>query len=232
MLICGWVVAVLLLMLPRGDVPAETRAARLWACLTAVLYLGGYTVLHVYDRFTWGAWGILLALTIAVLWSLRNAGEASDAAAGRRGCRAVAWCLAILLLVSTGYQAVKKTTDILGRECAEGEWLHAAAMELGPGIPRQVITNSWHRGLYFSYWTRSGFLGMYDGNFLRRLEAELRRLGPTSVLVFDNAPLADFLERSGLFRPVLKTPNAERPPSLAVLVYDPVDDGTPRSSGP
>lgn len=228
MLMCGWVVAGLLIWPLRRDGPQQT-AVRAWAWLSPAVFLGGYVLLYLYERFTWGAWGVLLALAVSVLSSLRRDGAPNEAAAPRKSgasaanaSRVATAVLVVLLIASATYATLSKGYEYSRdkHEYAQCTWLRGIAGRLADGT--QVASTDWGFGLYFSLWSDSPFLGRLPMLAPDELDRELSPFGRTLVLVFDSVGLVGLLHQDGRFRS-LGGPQVH-PPSGRVLwafMYEP-----------
>jgi hypothetical protein len=132
--------------------------------LSAALYLGGYLLLYLYERFTWGAWGVLVALAASVLtYAAGKPGAAAGpqsikSAPGKKrerqvlppqaarpravspravSGRSVARVLAFVTLFSIGYRLVERIweeTSNPGSESRMGAWIHGAALDFAPKL--------------------------------------------------------------------------------------------------
>jgi hypothetical protein len=181
------------------------RMLWLWGALAAAIYLGGYVVLYLYERFTWGLWGMQVALAAGMLSRLWTPGENAAAPgrpakkpsgatpAARRPGRIASAILAAIVLISVGYRVAevfrKQMTDPTS-ESRMGGWLRqAAAGFVGRGQGARVVSNDWHKGLYFAYWTGSTFLGQYPSPQTRGDDPgrELRPYATVAVLVFEGS---------------------------------------------
>ncbi|HUT61493.1 MAG TPA: hypothetical protein VNA25_26900 [Phycisphaerae bacterium] len=228
MLMCGWVVAGLLIWPLRRD-PSPERMVRLWAWLSVALYLGGYCLLYLYERFTWGAWGVLLALAVSVLSSLRR-DEAPRSAPGPRkpeqpaasASRAATAALAAMLIASTAYATLTKGYEYAQskHEWAQCTWLRGMAQRFGDGT--QVASTDWGFGLYFSFWSDSPLLGRLVLQGPGDLDRELSPFGRTLVLVLDSSHMAKLLHQDGRFR-ILGEMQVHKPSGrvLWAFMYEP-----------
>jgi hypothetical protein len=208
--------------------PGIPRVYWIWGGASAAIYVGGYLMLYLYERFLWGAWGIMIALLAGVLAHFASGPGPSHRPPGGkkkdgpgllppRG-KTVATVLAAVVLVSIGVRLVERICYEAGNPMSEslmGAWYRRA----GEAFPQRgqgaaVASNDWGRGLYFCYWSGSVYLGQWPPSFQSKEEydgwlhdpaRDLRPLSPMDVVVFesaDHAGFADSLQRVPGFHPV------------------------------
>lgn len=206
----------IVLSLPRvGPGDGGVRLMRLWAWVSVAIYLGGYIILWIYDRFTWGIWGLLAAMAVWAILTLRGettpaqapakgkASPASPPAAWRRTAAAMA---VLLLMFSVGWKVYARFEKELepSSESQQGHWMRQTAADvkarLGPDRQRVAAYVWWPKGLYFSFWNDWTFLGQAEiwrdeRGVATDLPLRVAPLGPTIVTVFDNPPLGPYLEQ-------------------------------------
>ena len=205
-LVFGWAAALGIAALSRWSGPA--RWLWLWGALAAAVYLGGYVLLYLYERFTWGLWGIMVALAAGVLARLSEPPlrparpatkkEKAPPLPSPSPGRTASVILAVLVLGSIGFRLVQRFLEQTGDPISEprmGAWIRQASAGFAQkGQGARIVSSDWPKGLYFAYWTGSVFLGSYPVPHLqaevlpwaRYMTQELRPMGPTTVLVFED----------------------------------------------
>ncbi len=244
MLGIAWALTLVLSVPKVGPGDGATRLVRLWAFLSAAMYLGGYMALYVYDRFIWGMWGLLAAMAVWLVLTLR--GEPVEPAGPKEKTHALPpapWrrtasaMLVVLLAISIGWRMCDRMDHEMydpNSESQQGHWMRQVATEmkgtLGPG--KHLLTSSqWHKGLYFSYWAGTTYLGSLSQDFPTRLAP----YGPTIIAVFDNPEAVTGMEQyfariPGLLTKVYERNSGGARPKLTAFLYDP--SKLPRGTGP
>lgn len=201
MVLVGSVLAVWLLVpLGRGR-PEAAWAERVWLVLSVAIYMGGYAIAFVRDRYLWPIDGILIALATGAYATLaaRRAGDALRA-------RPVFGLLAAMLCVSMLLNYVELSEDLLDESGRQMQlaWLRDEAGALAP-LPGPVASNRWSPGLYVAFWKDRRYLGSVRGESPDAIAAELRPFGAVTVVWFDAPDLAEQLDADGRFRKVYQT---------------------------
>jgi hypothetical protein len=188
-----------------SDVPPGGRGLagvfRLWACLSAVLYIGGYQLVLVAPRFFWPVSGLLACLTIAVfvrLCALERC--AAGRAAGEQGPAPVTKWVAALLLAATAACAAPRIGGYFlpeGRH-ARFNFVREVAARLGPGGP--IAVSEWHNGIVAAYFSGRPLVGEFKPGTPPNAPAEwLAALPGARFIVFDDPGFASALVASGRF---------------------------------
>jgi hypothetical protein len=235
----GWAAAFVLALIPRWA--GSVRALWLWGCLAAAVYLGGYIVLYFYERFTWGMWGLLIAMAAGVLSRLSAPAATPARPAGKKektpppaAKSSAGWTasivLAVVVLVSIGYRLVERIqaeTSDPASESRMAAWIRQAASGFAQKDQRaRIVSDDWPKGLYFAYWTGSVFLGQYPSGDTRRDDParELRPFAPATVLVYENPDingLAPMLAQVPGFAPRREEKYAAAGWRLVEMTFDP-----------
>ena len=224
LLVCGWVVAVLLIC--THNLSTRQAAFRLWASVSVALYIGGYVLVHVAsDRYLWPVWGILLALSLHVFSYVSGctiSKGSESATAKNRANTAIKLCIASLFLLNMAYNILVRIDMWHGPtgETSKAMWLKEVAREID--IQGQVCSNHRHSALSVSYWTQTVFLGTFAGSSAGDVTTELTPFGKTFVLVFDDDDLAIELDTSSHFTKRCALRNAQGSGSVWAFEFDPL----------
>lgn len=245
MLGIAWALTLVMCVPRMGPGDGATRLIRLWAVLSAAMYLGGYMMLYVYDRFIWGMWGMLAAMAVWGVLTLRGvpAGPAlhpeKKSTPPARWRRTASAMLVALLAISIGVRIYDRMDHEMfdeGSESQQGHWMRQTALEvaqkLGPGPQKVVVvtrgSDRWGKGLYFSYWMHASFMGLT----LQGLPDP--QYGPTLLAVFDDPEFAGAMESYFARVPGLLTKvgeyNGEDRGKLTLFRCDPAK--LPQRTGP
>jgi hypothetical protein len=181
---------------------------RLWSCLSVALFVGGYMLVFLQDRYLWSIWGMLLALAV-VGPALPEARASGEGLAGF-GYRAVTgpalglWHrLLLVVLVASIAMNVGKTfwewTGPSGKNVWTADWKRAGA-QFAPGC--RFAASEQGLGLFITYWSSGVYLGELTGKTPETIARELAPFGGVTVLVPKGVPLAAALSASPMFTPL------------------------------
>ena len=215
LLLAAGAAAVLLSLPVRGNRRNERVAGRGWACLSIVLYAGGYILIFVEPRYLWPIFGVLLALTVVVLEAVATV----VAAAVKRPGGAIRAAVAGLLLVSLA-MPVGGTFAKWRYQFGPGgrtPWLRRAAEEVA--LSGQLVGNKWYETLYHAYRGDAVLLGSFTGRDPAAVAETLRLFGTTHVLIFDDVELAERFDRHPAFTPAGQSIRKETGESLYAFTY-------------
>lgn len=213
----GLLLAVVLLVRQRGAgrPAASTRA---WACVMIFVYVAGYTLVLVQERYLWPLQGAIAALA---LWAVWDYWPRRGAALRRRSriARTLVPAFSILLLVSIGWKVAATRAD--WREHygprTEMQWVRAVRVQ---GL-RPVASDDWFRGLYVSYWSDTSYLGKLAGKTAEDVAAELDRFGRTCVVIWYDDKLADEMDAHPSFEPLSRHPHPGGQDVARLFAFDP-----------
>ena len=227
-LLCGGALGTFLgICRLRWSLSTREGIVRLWISASIALYVAGYALILVQNRYLWPIWGLLLVLSMHVLGAdlLRvrcpsGRGEPEQGERDRHRA-ALGGVLTVCLFASVGYTAVLTAYAWSGPGGAgtEADLLKDAVRTLR--IEGVVAANRWGLGLDASYWGGATFLGRFAGTEPGAIAEELAPYGRTCVLVFSDEALGDELARSPLFTVLGHAPLDRRGRSLRAFEFRP-----------
>ena len=204
----SFVFAIIFLFPLREVSQSHGRILRLWVCLSVALYVGGYMLVFLQDRYLWPIWGMLLALAIAGpdVPELRTNGNGRTTVASRvvTGPRFALWHrLVILVLVTSIAMNVGKTfyewTGPGGKHAWTASWKRAGS-QFSPGC--RFAASEQGLGLFITYWSTGTYLGELASKTPEDIARELAPFNGMTVLVPMTLPLAAALSASPMFTPL------------------------------
>ena len=216
LLVAGWVASLVLAVPLRRRLAEPASALRVWACASAVIFVGGYMLVYVEERFLWPVWPLLLALATTALASL----DAPGPAAGRTR-RAMTRALAVLLVASVAYPTACTLERWASRYGPGGQATFLRTTARRFGLDRPVVANEWHAGLAVCYWRDAVFLGRFLAATPDAIAEELTPVGPVNVLIIWDKDLMGALADDDRFE-LLDCYEDLRTESVAcLLAFDP-----------
>jgi len=208
----------------------------LWACVSIVIYFLGYSLIVIKVRFLWAMWGMLLALFLAGLWTLRGGKTPSWRAMAEHAAlpaitptASVTWltqALTVVLLLSLGLNAIKTLKE--GQNpaglAAEATWIRESAAEFDFGNPIAANYDGRYQAMYVAYWENRIFLGASPAESAEAMARDLAPFGRTTLLIFNDKFLADSLGAHPAFRSLGRSSGVNNTRFLWVFEYtlDPV----------
>lgn len=182
---------------------------RLWGGLTALLYVGGYVPILVFDRYLFPIWGMLIVLCVSgpgfdESSSLARKESAADAKhSPPRSLLAKGHLLylavlvgALLLSLGNRLRAELRPNGMVDQSAA----FKTVAEELNHRAP--LAANDWNRGLHVAYWAGSRFIGAVSGKNPEKIARQLISFGRPVLLIFRDKEFMETLAASPLFAPV------------------------------
>jgi len=195
----------------RPRLPARLRWLAVWCLFSVVMYLGGYCLIYIEQRYSWPIWPLLLATAVYALEIVVSRASNPLAAAEPTGPgvererarlgRVVAAVLIFSVAASAALAARRLQHSSYPKLAANlREW--GARLDLHHG----VVSNNWSVGLYTSFWAGATFHGQFQGRSAEDVAAEIAPFGSPTVLLFRDESLSRILAESGQFRKI----NADR----------------------
>lgn len=204
-------VFAIIFLFPLREVPqSHGRILRSWVCLSVALYMGGYMLVFLQDRYLWPIWGMLLALAIAGpdVPELRTIGNGRVNVGYRSvtGSTFALWHrLVILVLVTSIAMNVGRKfyewTGPSGKHAWTAGWKRAGS-QFSPGC--RFAASEQGLGLFITYWSTGAYIGELSSKTPEGIARELAPFDNVTVLVPKTItlPLAAALSASPLFTPL------------------------------
>lgn len=184
-----------LLVVIAGRAPGPATTSLQWILWTVAAYASGYIVFHALPRYFLPVEPILLGLAFLLLQMLATNRDQHDISGGRRPLfhRRAYLAVAILAAVFT----INPVAHISSRFTHPPEAAAARAAEQlrSLSLHSPLAASKWDSGLYVSYHLRMKYLGRPASESPAEIAQELHDAGAGTFLVWEDAALAEALDR-------------------------------------
>jgi hypothetical protein len=210
LLLGGYFLAVVLTLSRRTVFPREMTASWTWACIAVPLFVSGYTLLLVKDRYLWPVRGLLLALVTnaaAVLItparrSIVRESRGPDYERPSQGWSKPSGALLFLLFVlSLSYSLLLAVGLWRGPSGQAARFNGIKDMAAKLPVMDQIACNrgAWQHGLCVAFWRQARFLGEFAADSPEVIADQLHPFGATHVLILNDEALSRKLDGSPLY---------------------------------
>jgi hypothetical protein len=181
-----------------------------WACLSALLYLGGYAILFVQERFLWPVYGLLVAVCFCLLHQLLHRD-------GR-----LALVAAVVVAASMAWRPAWAIADWAnpadGNRAGKYAFLRLVAAEMD--APDPAAANKWHEALAVCYWRGRPLLGKFQAGDANAIATELAPFGAANVLILWHEDLVRSLLEDARFTLAKRIRHAPTAHTATLLRYE------------
>jgi len=198
-----------LLVVIAGRAPRPATTSLQWIIWTVAAYASGYVVFHALPRYFLPLEPILLALAFLLLQMLITSGGEHDISGGkrflfrRRGCLAGVILAAVFMINPLAY--------VSSRFLDPPEFAEARVAEQLRSLPLHspMAASKWNSGVYVSYHLRMKYLGRPASTSPTAMTKELQEAGVGTFLVWEDAVLAQALDRQPRMHRLATVPLAD-----------------------
>jgi hypothetical protein len=237
LLLGGYFLAVVLTLSRRTDFPREMTASWAWACIIVPLFVSGYTLLLVKDRYLWPVRGLLLALATnaaAVLITPACRPVVPESRGPDCERRPQGWSrlsgvlLSLLLALSLSYSFLSAVGLRRGPsgQAARFNWVKDVAAKLPPMDQIACNRGAWQHGLCVAFWKQARLLGEFAADSPEIIADQLHPFGATHVLILNDEILSRKLDGSPLYRRIASCTGAGGSLTLSVFAPASASAGT------